>query len=645
MPHSSQIWIDQLLHNTRLHRIVLLVFPFIIYCNTLGHDFVLDDGIVITENNYVKKGLEGIWDLLTRDSFHGFFQKEGKEKLVAGGRYRPLSLMVFALTFQIFGSSAFIFHLLSILSYALLGLVMYRVLAKLLSVRWPEQNLGFAFFISILFLTHPIHTECVANIKGMDETLALLFSLLSLGFFIDYGIRPQWQIAAGSGVCLLLALLSKENAISYLVLIPLAGLWLQRMSLTALLKPLGYLALATLIFLALRANTLGWNPFSKPSTELMNNPFIKLVGDQKVTMNFNERFGIISHCLYEYLRLMFWPHPLTHDYYPKHIPKLGLGAWKSIFGIVAYCLLMVLTWINKNRYAEYSFSIAAFLIPLFLVSNILFPVGTNMGERFLFMPSLGFSVASVFLMHRVFKGQWDRIFYACFPLILVYSVLTILRNPVWSDNETLFTRDAKVSVNSAKIHNGIAGVLLEKLPAIKDSVAIRSILQKSRSELEKALKIHPAYMEAQLQMGNIFYHEKNYLKAIDHYNLILKNIPEDDDAFNNLQLALRERGRQLGESGKIGEAKDFIQKALGMKPNDAESVLLMGVAEGSTGNNVEAIGWFQKAVELNAKNPQAYLNLGIAYQNIGDRVRADSVFALAKSMDPEILKKNGLENK
>ena len=58
---------------------LLFAITFILYANTLGHGFVLDDGLVILENAYTKAGLSGIVDILTHDTFHGYFQKEGMD--------------------------------------------------------------------------------------------------------------------------------------------------------------------------------------------------------------------------------------------------------------------------------------------------------------------------------------------------------------------------------------------------------------------------------------------------------------------------------------------------------------------------------------------------------------------------------------
>jgi hypothetical protein len=48
------------------------------------------------------QGISGIDELLSYDTFRGFFKVEGKENLVAGGRYRPLTPIMFALGIEFF---------------------------------------------------------------------------------------------------------------------------------------------------------------------------------------------------------------------------------------------------------------------------------------------------------------------------------------------------------------------------------------------------------------------------------------------------------------------------------------------------------------------------------------------------------------
>ncbi len=643
---AQNSWINKCLYDISFHKILIGVFAFVLYANTLGHGFVLDDGIVITENKFVKDGLKGIPDLLSKDSFYGFFKKEGKEKLVAGGRYRPMSLIFFAVIYELFGEDPFIFHLFSILLYALLGIVLYRVLNHLFLPLLKESTSPFAVLTSLIFITHPVHTECVANIKGADEVMALFFAFLAFYYTLKYTDTQKSVFLFLSSFLFFLALLSKENALIYLCIIPVTTFLLYQRKFRNAMWITISLLIASLVFIYMRSSILGFNPFTGNSTELMNNPFVINTNGISKPMDGFDRAGIIFYSLFEYLRLLIFPHPLTHDYYPKHIPVLGLWSLKSIIAMITYGALMVYALFSIKKNPVFTVSIMCYLLPLFLVSNILFPVGTNMGERFLFMPSVGFCIALTYILIQKYSDRLPTAFYICSVIILLYSIKTISRNPAWSDNLTLFTTDAKVSKNSAKIHNGIAGVLLEKVPELSDSNAIKKITTQARMELQKALAIHPLYAEAQLQLGNINYFEKNYGEAIKQYNIVLKRLPEDEDAFKNLQLALREQGRQVGmQTGNIQLAKDYLRQSLGMNPKDPEAVMLMGIAEGSSGNFTEALRYFYKAIEIEPQNAQAYFNLGITYKNTGDMIRADSMFLHASSLDPGIFEKNGMNAK
>ena len=56
--------------------LIIIAFTFAIYGNSIKNDYALDDALVITQNNYVKKGFSGINDILKNDLFTGFFGKK-----------------------------------------------------------------------------------------------------------------------------------------------------------------------------------------------------------------------------------------------------------------------------------------------------------------------------------------------------------------------------------------------------------------------------------------------------------------------------------------------------------------------------------------------------------------------------------------
>ena len=78
-----------------------------------------------------------------------------------GGRYRPFSLVTFAIEHQIAeGDNPFISHLINILLYSLLCFILYKLLIAI--QEWLGQRnhpLQVAFFSTLLFAVHPIHTE------------------------------------------------------------------------------------------------------------------------------------------------------------------------------------------------------------------------------------------------------------------------------------------------------------------------------------------------------------------------------------------------------------------------------------------------------------------------------------------------------
>ena len=86
---------------------ILAAIAFLTYVNTLGHGFVLDDIAVIGENKLVHEGLAGIPRILTTFYWQGYWD-------VNAGLYRPLSLVMFAIEWQISPGNPFIHHLVQV---------------------------------------------------------------------------------------------------------------------------------------------------------------------------------------------------------------------------------------------------------------------------------------------------------------------------------------------------------------------------------------------------------------------------------------------------------------------------------------------------------------------------------------------------
>jgi len=392
--------------------------------------------------------------------------------------------------------------------------------------------------------------------------------------------------------------------------------------------------------LCIRGAVLGGNFGGSTSLELMNNPFLKIEGSRWVAFTFSEQLATITYTLGKYLQLLFVPHPLTHDYYPRHVDLMSWGNWKVLLSIVAHLGLGVYAVWGLLKKKPISYAILFYLITLSIVSNIVFPIGTNMAERFIFMPSVGFCLAIGILFNQFLKKENSSL---TIPLailgiiIAAFSVKTITRNFVWKDNFTLFTTDVEVSKNSAKLRNSVGGDLTRVALEQKDDNIKKGMLQEAVIHLKEAVKIHPTYKNAYLLMGNAQYNLKDYINAEQSFNTALRLDPDYQEAFRNLAFTHRQLGQHYGESiGDLPKAIQYLTKAYQVLPDDFETNRLLGVAHGISRNEAKAIEFFTRCTEINPDNAMAWLNLGNAYANSGNVEKGLELQRKAQSIDPNV---------
>lgn len=612
----------------------------LLYANTLGHDYTQDDAIVIYDNMYTTQGVKGIPGLLTRDTFFGFFKVEGKSRLVQGGRYRPLTPVMFALEWQLAGRSPWLGHFVNMILYGITGVVVFMLL------HWmgrfshlAKQALPFAIAGTVLYVVHPLHTEAVANIKGRDEMMSFLLSILALWILLKNQpvVRPRARIL--SAACLFLALLSKENAITFLLIIPMALVFFAKHTwIQAFKQTLPFLG-ATILFLVIRGQVIGWS-FGDAPRELLNNPFLKIVNNQYVDFSMGEKLATIFFTLGKYVELLFIPHPLTHDYYPRHIDIMQFSDWKVMVSVLCYIALIVAGLVGFRHGKVWAFGILFFLITLSIVSNMVFPIGTNMSERFMYMPSLGWSIALAALFVRILTFRKNLAWILLGIVSLGFAVLTMMRNPVWKSNYTLFTSDIHTSQRSAKLLAATGGELVTQFGTKPQSPERDEKLTEAIGYLDRAQEIHPNYKLSYLLEGNAQYYLKHWDASIAAYQRVLTLSPDDTDARKNLGIAYRDAGRFFGEQQKdINKALRYLSEAIKILPDDYETVHALGVAYGIGGNAAEAVSYFKKGVEIQPNNATAHFNLGLAYQRIGDQVNAQIHQERAIALDPQILER------
>ena len=343
-----------------LHAAFLFLFCFVIYGNTIQHDYTQDDAIVIYDNEYTTQGIAGIPGILKYDTFRGFFKVEGKDKLVSGGRYRPLTLVMFAIGVELFGENPTIGHVMNIFWYGLTCVLLYLLLLRMLGKRKTNYAYFVAFLTALLFAAHPLHTEAVANIKGRDEIIALLGALAAAYFCLRSYQEKKPALNILAAVIFFITLFSKENAITFLGVIPLIFFFFTKASIKEIVIQIAPLLVGAIAFIAIRYSIIGGG-IGDPPIELMNNPFVKIEGSQYVHFSASERLGTIFYTLFKYIQLLIFPHPLTHDYYPRHIGILNMTSPAALGSLFLHLGLLVYAGIRFFKKDIISFGILFYL--------------------------------------------------------------------------------------------------------------------------------------------------------------------------------------------------------------------------------------------------------------------------------------------
>ena len=591
--------------------LILALVSLGLYAMSIPYEFVLDDQIVISDNDFTKKGIAGIGDIFGNDSFTGYF---GEQKdLVAGARYRPLSLAMFAVEYEIAGLNPRIHHIVNLITYAFLILLTFRVLNVLLPRHKPTYwFLGIPFIAALLFAVHPVHTEAVANIKGRDEILAMLGAMGALYAVLRFAYRDSKPWLISSALIFFAGMMAKENTITFLAVMPLSLYFFTEFKIRRWVLAVTPALIATIAYIAVRVKVIGFLFSENTSTDLLNNPFLEMNGAQKA--------ATIMYTLGEYVRLLIFPHPLTHDYYPYHVPIMEWSDAGTLISLCIYLILGVLALLGLRKKWVLSFGILYFLATLSIVSNVFFPIGTFMNERFAFMPSLAFCFVAAYYGYTG-REKYPKLKWILPGLIALYFIgftgKSLDRIPAWKDTFSLNQAGIKVSHNSARANCFMGTALYNEAREMEDREERYKVVLEADAYVNKSLAMIPAYLSAnQMKSGLIAEHyrydrdlnkllrgfeevlaRKANVEYIQQYSEYLNNRGRDVDALLNFYYRA---GYEIlsKQSRRYDFAAKYINYGLSLDPNNALLNWAMGKNYQAWGNANMATTHLNKAYQM-----------------------------------------------
>jgi tetratricopeptide (TPR) repeat protein len=659
-PNTSLASTPFAIPNTRIAGIIIAIFAFVLYAQSVTFDFVLDDQASITANTLVQEGFKAIPKLMVTDSWHG--NNLGVKIPI----YRPGSFVLFAIEWQLFKDSPAVYHLVNVILYALTCWLLFMLLSRLMT-GW---NILFPFMAALLFTAHPIHTEVVANIKSADEIFCFLFALLaSLAAWNYSQDRSPLQLIL-MAVFYFVSVFSKETGIVFVICIPMMLYFFTKSQLKTMLTISGVLVAVVIPYFLLRTYALQGIPAYEHSP---------LVNAAYATTDFVSQRATALGSLLKYESLLVFPHPLSYNYDYAHITVKSIANPFVLFSSVLQLVALGYAFFLFSKKHILSFAILFFFFTMAPIANIFIIIASTLGERLLYIPSLGFCLALTWILFKISKvkllaDSLERIKDSAFlkpvliilasVVLLLYTTKTLTRSADWKDNVALFGHDVKIVPQSATARYHWGNALLSQLyPNEQDPARKEAYLKAALIEYQAAIDIYPRFPDAVLHIGDAYNKLGDVDKAITYmesYNQLTQNSNPD---------MLRYLAQLYGQAGQQDKGIAMYKNMLTTgSPNNAEIYYSVGyfynqkqdynnaiiyfdscllynpghqsaltqkiIADLNIQHNDDAIASSEKLLSLDPQNQKVYTYLGVAYTNLGNLPKAIEALQKAIQLDP-----------
>lgn len=591
------------------HILLILILGTLVYSNSLGVPFVLDDLESIVRNEII------------RDLANYLPGGPGYDFLLR----RCIGYFTFALNYHFSGLDVTGYHLFNLVVHLATALLVYLLLR--LTFRTPllaESRLApqagmTALIAALLFVTHPVQTQAVTYTVQRLTSLCAFFYLLSLVLYVVARLTPRqsrrrngnnmpvlrWRtplLLSGSVLFAILAMFTKEIAFT----LPLAallyetcffrGAWHQRaVRLMPLLLTLPIIPLLVLTDEGLPATTDGL-----PQT-----------GAEIPRLDY---FLTQIRVLVTYLRLLVLPINQNLDYeYPIFSTFLTPPVFLSfllltaIFGFAIYLLWRSRSLNNpvpghKSKsppapgpqastpeFRLIAFGIFWFFLTLAVESSFI-PIADVIFEHRLYLPSIGAATVLATLL-ALGREKTRRLWGGNIPLLIAAVAISALalstfqRNEVWQDEVSLWGDVARKSPTKHRAWYNLGTHLMTDHG--KPAEAILPLL--------RAVALDPEHAKTWYNLGS------SYLK-----------------------------------SNRAKEAITPLRTAVRLDPDMADAVVNLAVALIHTGNPTEAIPLLEGVRKRRPNWPGLRLNLGIAYLGTGNLSAARRELAVLQEIAPQL---------
>ena len=568
-----------------------VVWPFLllvlvgagVYANSLAGPFVFDDGDAIVENRDIRS-LWPLWrvpEQTDRPSINS----------------RPVVRLSLAVNYALGGLDVRSYRVFNIAVHILCALVLFGVVRRtLLSAgleeRFGRSAQGLALVWALVWMVHPLQSQCINYIAQRSESMVALFYLLVLyGAIrgIETGNRIWYVVAVLSCA---LGMGSKEVMVTAPLMIVFyerifqADSWGQILEKRRIL----YAGLAaTWVLLAM----LLWS------------------GPHGGSIGYTSEITAVDYALnqcvviVDYLKLAIWPHPLLLDY--------GFARKVSLGEIVPHALALVLglgaAIAALCYWPRIGFLVAWFWIVLAPTSSLV-PIVNEVGaERRVYLALAGLVGLVVLGGYEALKGaekRWlgeggAKWLGVCVVLVAVGGLAwaTTLRNLDYRSAIALWRTVVEAAPENSRGHNSLGYSLKEE-----------GQLQEALAHFRRALQLDPDYVYAHNNTGTVLQRLGQTEAAIGHYHRAVELNPRFAKGHNNLAITLQ-------MSGRLEEAVAHYRRAVELEADLFEAHYNLAVLLVGQNRVEEGVVHFRRAVEIEPTRVEGHYGLGVSLQRLG----------------------------
>jgi tetratricopeptide (TPR) repeat protein len=286
-------------------------------------------------------------------------------------------------------------------------------------------------------------------------------------------------------------------------------------------------------------------------------------------------------------------------------------------------------------------------------------IGTNMAERLVFLPSLGFCITIAWVITRITNSielypakigdlftQKATNWLVVIPVLIFFSVKTIDRNKDWANVRTLFDKDVRTVPNSVHMLYYHANMMTNHdTLQTKTEEGKKVIYELAEKELRTALTILEAFPEVQSALAKVLQYKGQYREAITHYRRRLELNGQDATVYNNLGTCYGfmniTDSAEMNFRAAVQKSEKCYADAL---CNLATAYIRYGEISLIQNKREEAILHYQTAIDYANQTiackwdtPLAYKYLGIAYGALGDPEKAKNYFSQGEQIQKNSL--------